>query len=181
MPLQVLADYRPWDKRAAVHFVGLSPFLFPFVPHSCLRVIKGPGVLRPGPANTPKVVASFWSLRTLWSSTSSRLTSSSTTSVSSTTSLRISLPLPWLRAAFPPRSLPRSRKPSPRLYLSPPLRPPRPWPWLCMVQSQGQGIINGVFQSHPVRLASPALAALDLSSAPVKRSPSPSALASGAG
>jgi hypothetical protein len=88
---------------------------------------------------------------------SSRLTSSSTTSVSSTTSLRITLPLPWLRAAFPPRSLPRSRKPSPRLYLSPLLRPPRPWPWLRMVQSQGQGIINGVFQSHPVRLASPVL------------------------
>jgi predicted membrane channel-forming protein YqfA (hemolysin III family) len=36
MLLQVLADYRTGDKRALVHFVGLSPLLFPFVPHSCV-------------------------------------------------------------------------------------------------------------------------------------------------
>ena len=47
MPLQVLADYRPGDKRAPVHFVGLSPFLFPFVPHSCMWVKKGQGCCAP--------------------------------------------------------------------------------------------------------------------------------------
>jgi hypothetical protein len=53
MPLQVMADYGHGDK-APMLFVELRLSLFPFVPHSYVRVKKGPGVLAPGPTNTIK-------------------------------------------------------------------------------------------------------------------------------